>query len=106
MVGAEDADLQYLGQAGCLWRAGTVLRKPREAVAIKHPLNFQQFGAWQETLQYLGVVSVGRLQVKLAVVAHEDTSGVSWRCALNTHKVRRDLRLGRSLALSKCKHTG
>ena len=69
MVGAEDADLQYLGHMGRLRRRGLVLGESREAVAIQHPLNFQQFGTRQGTLQYLGAVSVGRLQVKLAVVA-------------------------------------
>jgi len=49
--------------------ARLVLRKPPETVAIKHPLNFQQFGIRQGTLPYLGAVLVGRFQVKLAVVA-------------------------------------
>jgi hypothetical protein len=69
VVGAEDADLEYLGHMGRLRRRGLVLGQPREAVAIHHPLNFQQFGTRQGTLEYFGAVSVGRLQVKLAVVA-------------------------------------
>jgi hypothetical protein len=53
---------------GCPRRRGLVLSEPREAVAIQRPLNFQQFGTKQGTLQYLGAVSVGRIEVKLAVV--------------------------------------
>ena len=69
MVGAEDADLQYLGHMARLRRLGLVLGESREAISIQHPLNFQQFGTGQGTLRYFGAVSMGRLQVKLAVVA-------------------------------------
>ena len=44
VVGAEDADLEYLGHMCGLGRRGLVLGEPRKPVAIKHPLNFQQFG--------------------------------------------------------------
>jgi hypothetical protein len=46
---AEDTDLQYLGPTGHPGRGGRLLRKLREAVVIKHPLNFQQFGTGQGT---------------------------------------------------------
>jgi hypothetical protein len=51
------------GDAGLSWES-----RGRPSPSSR-PLNFQQFGTRQGTLQYLGAVSVGRLQVKLAVVA-------------------------------------
>ncbi len=68
--------------------------------ALRHPLNPSPIQNSAGTLQYLGAVSMGSLQVKQAVLAQENTNSISCCCVLNPYQVGRGLRVGRALALT------